>query len=82
MAKAKNLETQKTIRDFLSETLGDYVVQLQDEQTVLYNVDLLWNGQEYLIAYTDSPDDDNQPITINLLTNILPIKLVTPTTTP
>lgn len=60
--ESSTIGTQKTIRDFISNNLVDHSTDQDsaalvihfgevDKEKIVYEVDLLWSGQEYLISY-------------------------------
>jgi hypothetical protein len=80
--EASNITTQRTIRDYISSKLENnnsstgqngvgLKITLSSALVEVYEVDLIWNGQEYLIAYKVS-EDDSFPI-IRKLNDVLPI---------
>ena len=82
--EATTLGTQRTIRDYLSNTLIDSTseatgiglkITISGNDTQVYGVDLLWSGQEYLISYKTSTSEDALPV-IRRLVDVLPIAFV------
>jgi hypothetical protein len=87
--EASTLGTQRTIRDYLMSSLineenGENGIGLQItipgeiDFTSVYDVDLLWSGQEYLISYKTVTTEDALPV-IRRLVDVLPITFVTTT---
>lgn len=85
--EASTLGTQRTIRDYLMSSLineenGENGIGLQItipgeiDFTSVYDVDLLWSGQEYLISYKTSSESTSSPI-IRRLVDVLPITFIT-----
>ena len=79
-----NLDESKTIRDFLSaylknkdeKILSINVAGLDKEPVFqkVYNIDLIWDGGSYYLAYTESEAVD-APIQITHLDMVLPAKI-------
>ena len=88
--EASSLNTQRTIREYLSTQLVDSKVNeegvglkitINDVLTPAYNVDLVWNGQEYLISCdyvqpNSDPGAEEVIITgyIDRLADVLPLQ--------
>lgn len=79
--ESSSLGTQRTIREYLSETLIESTTEstgiglkitIDDNSVQVYGVDLLWSGQEYLISY----NTDGTLPTIRRLVDVLPITFV------
>lgn len=89
--EASGLNTQKTIREYLSDQISENVgikITLNSALTSVYNVDLIWNGQNYLISYSLNEgvtEGETTTLTtyIKSLDSVLPITFdkVTTTTT-
>ena len=79
-----NFEESKTIRDFLSaylknkdeKILSINVAGLDKEPVFqkVYNIDLIWDGGSYYLAYTEN-EAVNAPIHITHLDMVLPAKI-------
>ena len=87
--ESRNLGTQRTIRDYLLSELVDTTegvagvglsITIADQLCQVYNVDLLWSGQEYLISYKTSDSDEVFPV-IKRLNDVLPISFYKTTAT-
>ena len=83
--EANTLGTQRTIREYLFDTLRDSTAEvtgmglkitIDGNNTQVYGVDLLWSGQEYLISYKTATTEDALPV-IRRLVDVLPITFVT-----
>lgn len=67
--KVLNFGEIKNLREWLNQTLGDdkYLYRLKEDGTeeICYNIDLIWDGTNYHIAYTDITNTINyvQPFT-------------------
>ena len=88
--EASSLNTQRTIREYLSTQLVDSKVSeegvglkitINDTLTPAYNVDLVWSGQEYLISCdyvqpSTDPEAEEVIITgyIDRLVDVLPLQ--------
>ena len=88
--EASSLNTQRTIREYLSTQLVDSKVNekgvglkitINDTLTPAYNVDLVWSGQEYLISCdsvqrSTDPEAEEVIITgyIDRLVDVLPLQ--------
>jgi hypothetical protein len=64
--EATSINSQRTIRDYLSTTLKNsenqtggvgLKINIENTSTLVYDVDLIWNGQEYLIAYKNGEEE-------------------------
>ena len=82
--EASSLNTQRTIREYLSTQLVDSTskakgiglkITIDGNNTQVYSVDLLWSGQEYLISYKTSTSEDALPV-IRRLVDVLPITFI------
>lgn len=80
--EAGTLGTQRTIREYLNDILEEQIedkpgVQLTitTSKTPVYEVDLLWSGQEYLIAYKENETATTYPI-VRRLIDVLPIGFI------
>lgn len=82
--EASSLNTQRTIREYLSTQLVDSTseetgiglkITIDGKNTQVYSVDLLWSGQEYLISYKTSTSEDALPV-IRRLVDVLPITFI------
>jgi hypothetical protein len=79
-----NFEESKTIRDFLSAYLKNKDDKILSINTAglgkdpkfqkVYNIDLIWDGGSYYLAYTESEAVD-APIKIDHLDMVLPAKI-------
>lgn len=79
--KNSNLGTQITLRGFLNEkineTTGLQITLINDEPTPVYDVNVIWDGNDYYIAYTTEPDGAAD--TLQRVEDVLPFKFVTAT---
>lgn len=81
--KVNNFDVSKTVREFLSNRLTDnktlYINKAGLNNTPVfqqvYNVDVIWDGGSYYLAYTIE-DTDAAEVYINQLDMVLPAKLV------
>ena len=82
--EASSLNTQRTIREYLSTQLVDSTskatgiglkITIDGNNTQVYSVDLLWSGQEYFISYKTSTSEDALPV-IRRLVDVLPITFI------
>ena len=71
----QNIGTAITIRDFLSakkDVAGaTMMVTIGTEEKAVTNVNVVWDGGEYYITYTD-----NNATVINKFDNVLPAKII------
>ena len=84
---SNTINTSKTIREFLTSYKDSHTIKITlpsgssgTALTQIYNVDVIWDGGNYYIAYTTS--NTSTDIVIAALDSVLPISLVTiPSTT-
>lgn len=71
------ISSSKTIREFLNSKKTDNYIKIKigSTETYVYNVDVIWDGGEYYIAYTTSTTGAD--IVIASLDSVLPITLTT-----
>ena len=71
-----SIGTAKTIREYLSgyQNLSSIKITLNSVETQVYQVDVIWDGGQYYIAYSTSASATVAD-TICILDNVLPIKL-------
>ena len=80
MASISNsISASKTIREFLASYKEGYDIKIgTGDGTLIYNVDVIWDGGNYYIAYTTA--SDGTTVIIKSLDGVLPIQLVKQTT--
>lgn len=79
--KSSSINTQKTVREFLLNGLGDnkflYInkagLDKEPEYQQVYDVDVIWDGGSYYLAYKESPGSSVTCITH--LDIVLPAKI-------
>lgn len=78
---SNSISASKTIREFLASYKEGYSIYMGELETPIYNVDVIWDGGNYYIAYTNNEvDNDTGPIIIQSLDKVLPIQVVKQTT--
>ena len=67
-----NIGTAKTIRDFLTNN-SEKINTIKRDTSILYNVDVIWDGANYYLSYTTT--DDSKDIIIAALDTMLPLTI-------
>ena len=78
--KNSNLGTQVTLRGFLNEKINETTglqITLNDKSTPVYDVNVIWDGNDYYIAYTT--ESDGAADTLQRVEDVLPFNFVTTT---
>jgi len=79
---SSSISTPKTIRDLLisyKETNYEIGITRNGTGSRAYNVDVIWDGNNYYIAYNLT--DDENTVIIESLASVLPITISQPATT-
>ena len=67
-----NIKETKTIREFLGAK-ADKIESIKSGENPLYNVDVIWDGANYYLAFTTENDTDL--VVIQSLDSMLPLAI-------